>query len=101
MGFVAGPGNIGGIARTPVEQHLLQRTQVLRRQLPVAAQLVQRDVVPVLAKVGACLESEAFVVGADVHPTQLDGGQLTELVLQAGVDDGPLGLLDQRHQAAG
>ena len=64
------------IAGFTVDEHLLERGQVRRGELSVASQLLQGDVVLVVAEVGAGLRAKPFVVRADVHPAQLDRAEL-------------------------
>ena len=66
----------------------------------VAAQPLQGEVVLVVAEVGAGLGAEPFPVRARGDAGQVDDGALADLVVEVGVDDGPLGLLHEPHQGA-
>jgi hypothetical protein len=70
------------------------------RDLPVAADLLNGKLILVSAQIDPQLLLESTQIRADLHTAQRRGGQLAELVLEVGVHDAPLGLLDQLDQAA-
>ena len=100
-GTLRGRGRCPSAVPAPDSSSICSRaSRSVGGELVVAAQPLQRDVVLVVTQVGAGLGAEPFPVRAGGHPGQLDHGALAELVGEVGVDDCPLGLLDEPDQAA-
>ena len=78
-----------GSADAGVAEHPLKLGEIRSGERPVAAQLLQRDVILVGAQVDAGLGAEALEVAADGQAGQVDLGCLAELVGEVGVDDDP------------
>ena len=87
MGLLPGSRDVSRVSGPALLQHLLERGEIRWRERNVSPQSLKSDMILVLAQVGARLGTEAFVVGADARAGKLDSADLTELVLEVGVDD--------------
>ena len=84
MGLLLGPGRCRrAVAGAAVDEHLLQRRQVVGGERLVAAQPLQGDVVLVLLEVRGGLGAEAFPVRAGGDAGQIDERGFAELVLRS------------------
>ena len=100
VGVLLRLGDGGGVACTALHQHLLQGFKVVRGERLVAAQPLQRHVILVGFEVGGGFGLEPFHVGAGCEHRQVDGHRCGQLVLEGGVDDVFLGLVEELQQPA-
>jgi hypothetical protein len=73
-------------------QHLLQRDEIIPRELLVAAEPLQGDVVLMLPEVRGRIGPEALEVGTRCDARKVDRAGVAELILEVGVDGTPPGL---------